>query len=223
MSAVEALLDESVAAKAYIIRAAGLGTEERHIDLSKIDFDALAAKFRTGHQRIETERLSGSVLTQLVTMVRLNPTRIDYMERFQLLIDEYNAGSLNVEEFFKQLVAFAQSLNAEEQRGISEQLTEEELAVFDLLTKPEIELTAAERAQVKTLAHDLLTTLKRERLVLDWRKRQQTRAGVLLCIEQTLDRLPSVYSRDMYGEKCNVVYHHVFESYFGEGRSVYAA
>jgi hypothetical protein len=109
MSAVEALLDQSVAAKAYVIRAAELEVEDRYIDLSQINFEALAARFRTGGQRLETERLQGIVTAKLTTMVRLNPTRIGYMERFQRLIDQYNAGSLNVEEFFRQLVEFARS------------------------------------------------------------------------------------------------------------------
>ncbi len=223
MDAVEALLDRSVAAKAYVIRAAELEVEDRHIDLSRIDFEALATRFQTGRQRMEAERLKGIVIAKLTKMVRLNPTRIDYMERFQQLIDEYNAGSLNVEEFFNQLMAFARSLNTEELRGISEQLTEEELALFDLLSKPDMALTTKDRVEVRRVAQDLLATLKGDKLVLDWRKRQQTRATVLLCIEQTLDRLPNVYSAEMYGEKCRVVYHHVFDSYFGEGRSVYAA
>jgi len=51
--------------------------------------------------------------------------------------------------------------------------------VFDLLTKPEIDLSEHEKTQVKQVARELLQTLKRERLVLDWRKRQQTRAQVL--------------------------------------------
>lgn len=62
--------------------------------------------------------------------------------------------------FLKQLVEFARSLNAEERRGISENLKEEELALLDLFTKPEIELTAAERTQVKNVARELLATLK---------------------------------------------------------------
>jgi hypothetical protein len=63
------------------------------------------------------------------------------------MIDAYNAGSLNAEEFFQQLVAFAQSLNAEEQRGVGEQLSEEELALFDLLTKPHIDMSDADRVK----------------------------------------------------------------------------
>jgi type I restriction enzyme R subunit len=70
------------------------------------------------------------------------------------------AGSLNAEEFFQQLMAFAQSLNEEEQRGVGEQLDEEELALFDFLTKPQIEMSGTDREKVKSTARELLATLK---------------------------------------------------------------
>ena len=90
-----------------------------------------------------------TVARHLHKMVRLNRTRIDYLERFQRMIDEYNSGSINVEELFRRLMEFAQSLTKEEQRAVGEELSEEELALFDLLTKPEIDLTRKEREQVK--------------------------------------------------------------------------
>ena len=103
-----------------------------------------------------------------MAMVRLNRTRMDYLEQFQAMIDAYNAGSLNAEELFQQHVAFVQSLNAEEQRAVGEQLDEEELALFDLLTRPRIEMSDADRDKVKSTARELLSTLKAEKLVLDW-------------------------------------------------------
>jgi len=144
------------------------------------------------------------------------------LERFQQMIDEYNAGSMNVDEFFRQLTEFAKELNQEEKRSVAERLSEEELAVLDLLTKPDMELTKKDRKQVKEVARELLETLKKEKLVLDWRKRQQSRAAVMLSIEYTLDGLPPNYSQDTYREKCDLVYQHIFDSYYGEGRSVYA-
>jgi type I restriction enzyme, R subunit len=62
---------------------------------------------------------------------------MDLLEKFQKMIEAYDAGSQNVDQFFEELLKFAQSLSEEEQRGIAEGLTEEELALFDLLTKPE--------------------------------------------------------------------------------------
>jgi len=67
-----------------------------------------------------------------------------------------------------------------------------------------------------------LERLKQEKLVLDWRKRQQTRADVLLTIQTILDEgLPESYTRVMFGEKCNCVYQHIYDSYFGQKMSIY--
>ena len=91
---------------------------------------------------------------------------------------------------------FAKSLTEEEQRAVAEELSEEELALFDLLTKPEINLTRKERNQVKKTARELLEVLKREKLILDWRKRQQARAQVRVTIETVLDEgLPAAYTK----------------------------
>jgi len=116
---------------------------------------------------------------------------------------------------------FAQQLSEEEKRHIAESLTEEELAIFDLLTKPDPTLSKKEEQEVKKVAQELLATLKREKLVLDWRKRQQSRAAVRVAIEEQLDRLPDTYVPVLWTKKCNLVYDHVYDSYYGGGASVY--
>lgn len=221
---VDELLDRSVAAEAYVIRAS-LEEEQRHlVDLTKIDFDAVRRKFEQGRKHTEAERFRAVIERRLRQLVRLNKGRIGFQERFQRLIDEYNAGAANVEEFFRQLVEFAKELNEEEKRTISESLTEEELALFDILSKPDMELAKTERNQVKKAARELLDALTRGKLVLDWRKRQQSRAEVRVTIESVLDGgLPDKYTPEIFSRKCDLVYQHIFDSYFGEGRSVYAA
>ena len=87
------------------------------------------------------------------------------------------------------------------------------MAIFDLLTKPRVELTKKEEAEVKAVAKDLLAKLKREKLVLDWRLKQQAQAEVRLCIETTLDQLPRVYAKPLYEAKCDAVYQHVYANY----------
>lgn len=207
MAQVEDLLDDSVAAQPYVIR------EKSPVDLSKVDFDAIKKQFESGQKRAATERLRRLLESKVVAMIQLNKTRMDYLEKFQQMIDEYNAGAVNVEAFFKQLTEFSRSLEKEEQRAIREGLSDEELAIFDLITKPDMKLTKKQEQQVKKLAKDMLETLKREKLVLDWRKRQQSRAAVRQCIEVFLDRLPPVFIREVYLGKCEVVYQHVFDAY----------
>jgi type I restriction enzyme R subunit len=68
--------------------------------------------------------------------VRLNQTRIDFVAKFEELIESYNQGSRNIDELFRRLVALSKSLTDEQQRYVHQNLTEEELTVFDILTRP---------------------------------------------------------------------------------------
>ena len=104
---------------------------------------------------------------------------------------------------------------------MSEQLTEEELALFDILTKPEFDITDKEKTEVKKVARMLLQTLKEAKLVLDWRKKQRTRADVYTTVKKLLDELPRAYTPELYQQKCDIVYQHVYDGYHGEGRSIY--
>jgi len=216
---VEELLDDSIVAGEFIIP----DSQGQYIDLSQLDFEALKTKFATGYQRTEAEKLKGTINRKLQGMVSLNKSRANYLEKFQQMIEDYNAGSRNVELFFGDLIAFAQDLEVEDKRAIAENLTEEELAIFDLLTKPEVNLTKQEERELKQVARELLDTLKREKLVLDWRKRQQSRAAVRLAIEETLDHLPQSYSAEVYEQKCEQVYQHIYDSYQERERSIYTS
>ena len=221
---IEDLLDRSIVPTDYVAGATGGYETDEMVDLSQIDSDRLRERFQTRHKRIEVEKLRGRINSRLSQMIRFNKTRMDYQEKFEQMIAEYNAGSTDAALVQEKLQAFIEELNAEEQRTIAEQLSEEELTVFDLLTQPaldEHELTDEERDEVKAVSQKLLATLKREKLVLDWRKRQQSRAAVRLAVEEILDELPECYTPQIYTQKCEAVYHHIYESYFGEDDSIY--
>jgi len=158
---------------------------------------------------------------KLRQLIRLNKTRMNYLEAFQKLIADYNAGTSNIDELWAQLFGLTQALSAEEARHMVEQLSEEELALFDLLAQPDVTLAKAEQEQVKQLARDLLATLKRERLVLDWRKKQQARASIQVAIQERLADLPDVYDSDHYEQACTAVYQHIFENYASAVQSTY--
>ncbi len=220
MQGVNRVLDESITARSFVIPESK--DDEDPVDLSRVDFEALKKRFEQGRKNTEAEKLRGKVNSKLRQMVRLNKTRTDYQEKLQKLIDEYNSGSLNIDLYFRELVKMAQDLNEEDQRAVSEGLSEEELALFDLLTKPEISLTEKEKDEVKKVARSLLATLKKEKLVLDWRKRQQARASVRVAVEQKLDELPDAFDEDIYWAKVEAVYQHIYDSYYGSGKGLYA-
>ena len=218
MGDVEQLLNDSIATEGYTIGPAI--NPQALVNLSEIDFAALQAKFAQGYKRTEAEKLKRLIEGKLAQMVQANASRFELAEKFQALIDAYNAGSQNIESFFEELKTFARGLTEEEQRAVAEGLTEEELAIFDILTKPEPVLTKAEEAEVKKVCRELLATLKREKLVLDWREKQQAKAGVMQALRIEMRRLPAAFTKGIRVEKIARAYAHVYDHYLGAGQSV---
>jgi len=222
MQGIQQLLDDSIAADPFTIKEPA-SPEHGTIDLSKIDFAALKNRFKDKKPtNTDLERLKAAVRVQLERMVRINKTRADYLEKFRSLIDSYNAGSRNIEEVFKELLSLSNILTEEQSRHVRENLSEEELTIFDILTRPVPNLTTDERNEVKKVAHILLERL-RSLLVIGWRQRVTSRAKVRLAIEDALDEgLPKPYGKNEYEKKCASVFEHVYESYQGDGRSVFS-
>ena len=71
-----------------------------------------------------------------------------------------------MEAFFEALKKLIAEMEEEERRAAREGLTEEELAIFDLLTKPEPKLTKAQEVEVKKVARELLEKLQ-DQLAVD--------------------------------------------------------
>jgi len=216
MGSISRLLDESIT---------GASIKDRGppaLDLSRIDFQALAKRFRESkHRNTELEVLKAAIRAQLERMIQVNRTRADFAEKFEALIESYNAGSRNIEDVFAELLKLSNSLNEEQQRHVRENMTEEELVIFDILTRPAPELAAEERNEVKKVARLLLDRL-RELLVLNWRQKAAARSKLKLVIEDTLDGgLPRVYGPELYRNKCAAVFEHVYERYAERDAGVY--
>ena len=159
MTDLNKLLDASIAADGFHIPEGKNG--HGVIDLSKIDFEALAKRFKKSkHKNIDLEVLKAAIRAQLEKLIRLNRTRADFLTKFEELIESYNAGSRNIEELFEELLALSRTLTDEQQRHVREHMTEEELVIFDILTRPAPELSPEERAEVKKVARELLERLK---------------------------------------------------------------
>ncbi len=113
-------------------------------------------------------------------------------------------------------------MEEEERRAPAAGLSEEELALVDLLAPPEVTLDEAQRAANQRLVRVLLDKL-RPLLVLDWRRKYDKRAGVKRAIGDVLEELPpAIYDEALYDRLCAEVYQHVHESYEGEGKGKYA-
>jgi type I restriction enzyme R subunit len=208
MAGIAGVLDQSITG--HEIRDAGPPA----LDLSKINFDVLAKRFKAAkHRNTGLEALKAAIRAQLEAMIRVNRTRADFAERFEELIESYNAGSRNIEDLFDQLLKLSQNLGEEEKRHVRENMTDEELVVFDILTRPSPELSTQERAEVKKVARELLIKIK-ALLVLNWRQKASARSRLKLAIEDALDSgLPRAYTPDLYQQKCAALFEHVYETY----------
>jgi type I restriction enzyme R subunit len=216
MGEINRVLDESITGVAMPSTPAAV------LDLSKIEFAALAKKFESAeHKNTEIEVLKAAIRAQIDKLIRLNKPRADFAEKFEQLIESYNAGSRNIEELFEELLKLSRNLSEEQQRHVRENMTEEELVIFDILTRPAPDLSEEERREVKKIARELLTKLK-ALLVIAWRNKSGARSQVKLAIEDTLDEgLPRKYTPELYQQKCSAVFEHVYESYPERDRGVY--
>jgi type I restriction enzyme, R subunit len=183
-------------------------------DLSKIDFDKLKEEFKEKeYKNIEIADLRSFIESKLEMMLRDNSTRTDYAQKLQEIIDNYNAGSSSTENYFDDLVDFADNLKKEDERHIREGLSKDELEIFDTLKKDK--MTKDEEKRVKLASKDLLHRLLEEHprvLVQDWYKDSQSQLQVRSAIEDVLDNdLPESYNRIEFKKTCDKAYELVYE------------
>lgn len=164
------------------------------VDLSTIDFEQLRDEFggrvRRKHAAVQDIRVL--VEERLQRMLAQNPERMDFYRRYQEIVADYNREKdrVTIEETFVRLVQLVRELDAEQRRAAEEGLTEDELALFDLLRRDDI--TKAERERVKRASKALLAAVQRAASeATDWRQNAATQADMHMRIYDTLwDELP---------------------------------
>ena len=204
-------LDESIVSEPYTIDG-----DTEIIDIGQVDFEKLKERFaKKKHKRVELQKMKTKIENQIQQMVEENRTRMDFKERYEEMIEKYNNYSINVEVQFEELFKLEQELNEERKRSAKENMTEEELAMFDIVTRRDkVDLKENERKEIKKGISELIEKLKQEKLVMDWSKQQKRIADVKVTIERELDQvLPDKYDRQLFAQTCNEVFDHVYQSY----------
>lgn len=205
---LEELLDRSIKASEFKIPA-----YVKLKDLSQIDAEKLKTIFQSNSNKIvQMEELKAELKDKLEELVKINRSRETFVDRLNKAIEEYNKGVMSVDDLLDQLILIARDLTAEESRAFSERLTEDELAIFDIIRKES--LGEAEVTQVKSASKELLLTL-RERLVPGWREFDPLRSGVKIAINNVIyPKLPEkVYSENDCHRLSGEVYRFVFERF----------
>ncbi|MFC1638847.1 type I restriction endonuclease subunit R [Patescibacteria group bacterium] len=207
---LEELLDRSIRAGEYVIPQ-----YKQMRDLSALDAEALRDFFANlENKNVQAEILNAELKDRIEEMARRNRKRAQFMDRLNALLKTYNAGAHDIDQLLEDLVELAKDLDVEEQRAVKEGLTEDELAIFDLLCKEN--LNPEETDTVRKVAKELLENLK-PKLVPDWRDFEPLRAGVRTTISDMLfPQLPDpTYSENDCERKGLEVYNFVYERYSG--------
>jgi type I restriction enzyme R subunit len=185
---IEALLHGAILG-ASVTAPLRAGAADGLLDLSGLDFDRLGELF-AGRPHAAAEAVREAAEAKACAMAAANPTRADLVGRLEELVAAYNAATLDAEAFLARLKVFCAELDEEAQRHAREGLSEAELAIFDLLTRPEPKLTQAQEVTVKAAARSLMGKLQDLLAVRDWHLRQQPRAAVMSAIRVELNTLP---------------------------------
>ena len=169
--------------------------EDLTLDLSEIDVDKLREEFasKVDHKATALRDLREVIEEKLAQMLAHNPSRMDYQRKYEEIVADYNREKdrVTIEETFRRLTELVAELDAEQRRAVEEGLSEDELAIFDVLKKDS--LGKAERERVKQASRDLLASIEARLRELDrfWEK-EQTKAEVkVLILNEVHENLPT--------------------------------
>ena len=189
--------------------------EYKVINLSKIDVDKLREEIKQAeYKAIEIDNLKAFLDEALQRMINKNVTRIKFSERYKNIIDRYNAGGSENEDYYEQLLELIEELKQENERPNQFGLTEEELEIFDLLIKGK-KLTKEEEQKVILSSKNLYKKLdenKSNLFVADWYKDAQPKAKIRSTIRKTLNEdLPESYDKEVFDVKTDLLLNHFID------------
>lgn len=139
-------------------------SDDKIFDISKINFDLLRREFaKSDHKHTDVQDMKTVIENRLRKMLEQNPLRTDFQERFDEIVRDYNKekDKNTIEATFEALMRLTAEMSEEEKRHVKEGLdTEEQLAVFDMLLKPD--LSKPEIKKIKSVAVSLLKELEKQ-------------------------------------------------------------
>lgn len=191
--------------------------QSRRFDISAIDFDILRKEFsKVKKKNLVLNDLEEVIQHKLDSMLFTNPDRINYYERYQQIIDDYNSEKdrATIEKTFMELMDLANKMSQEEQRYVREGFTsDEELSLYDMLFRDDLSKTDIKK--LKEVAASLLQKIKMKIAEFDhWTDKQETKAAIDNLIRDTLwAELPECYdevSISMYRQQ---IYEYVYTRY----------
>ena len=212
--AINNIIDEHLEIDSSVVAESG-----RRFDISKIDFDLLQREFAKAKQKnLLLKDIQELLHERLAEMLAQNPSRINFYERYQEIIESYNQEQdrASIEKIFEELMDLSKKLSEEERRYVREGFdNDEQLSMYDLLMKDD--LTKAEIKKIKEVAVELLEKIKNQLATMDHPfEKRETKAAIIITIRDTLwEMLPESYSDESIDSYKDAVFEYVQQRYGG--------
>ena len=212
--AINDIIDEHLEIDSSVVAESG-----RRFDISRIDFDLLQREFAKAKQKnLLLKDIQELLQERLAEMLAQNPSRINFYERYQEIIESYNQEQdrASIEKIFEELMDLTKKLSEEERRYLREGFeNDEQLSMYDLLMKDD--LTKADIKKIKEVAVELLEKIKSQLATMDHPfEKRETKAAIIITIRDTLwEMLPESYSDESIDSYKDAVFEYVQQRYGG--------
>ena len=212
--AINEIIDEHLEIDSSVVAESG-----RRFDISRIDFDLLQREFAKAKQKnLLLKDIQELLQERLAEMLALNPSRINFYERYQEIIESYNQEQdrASIEKIFEELMDLSKKLSEEERRYVREGFdNDEQLSMYDVLFKDD--LTKDEIKKLKAVAVELLAKIKEQIAQMDHPfEKRETKAAIIVTIRDTLwELLPESYSDESIDVYKDTVFEYIQQRYGG--------
>lgn len=157
-----------------------------NIEFSLFDPNFLDEISKMKEKNIAVELLKKLIAEQVAVYKRTNLVKSEkFSEMLSRAMRSYLNGMLSNEEVIQELMKLAKEMATASEEGEELGLTEEELAFYDALTKPEAIKDFIDNEQLVSLAHELTDMLRKSRTV-DWQKKESARARMRVMVKRLL-------------------------------------
>ena len=212
--AINEIVNEHLDIVPTMANEAGSG---RKFDISGINFDLLRREFaRSKDKNLKLKDIQELLQERIAQMLAQNPSRINFYERYQEIINEYNQeqNRVNIEKIFEELIKLSNELTEEEKRYVREGFENDEyLSVYDILMKDD--LSKEDIKKIKKVAVELLDKIKDELRRMDHPfEKKHTQSIIINTIRDVLWlELPESYSEESITQYRDAIYNYVSMQY----------
>jgi len=177
------LISKSISAEEPVDIYALMGKEKAEISI--FDEPFLTGLKNMPYKNYAAELMAKIVKDQLVVRMNVNPFRYRSLyEALTSLIDRYNVRLITAAEIMEKLVEIAHEIKKEMNEGQKIELTDQELAFYDLLCSKE--KFFENYLEIKEIAKEIARELGIYIKVADWNKKEYLKARIRAAIKNSL-------------------------------------